>query len=343
MVSQYEHAAWANLGPGLTNVFQDWGRQRARRAELDAQVAQAELARRDAKDAREEMAELNREYFRIAKEKADRDAKRYEEDLAEKEELESILGGLALGKPDIPAAGRIAGQEWVSGIREADGFLPQVRAAVAGLLPAMQKGARDTPREDYATPGEYVREAGLSREQAGKLMKELGPEAFAPVEPDLAAAQNYASLYTMGLIESDGMPDDIPWNLEGLDAARDVFAKATTDEQKKSALQIANEEASLAYRQKATKLLGTATGGGKKPEIDTSFLDEAPVLTPQEQIMTQYGISGDDAANLSAGITNALAQPDVSREALEAELVNNYNFSDADAKALLDELVGSSE
>lgn len=196
MASEYDKAALAAFGPGMSQIFQQWGQQRQNMKQFQAQLAMAELDRRDKQEAREEQGAINRRLLEMKEEAADLELKRYDEDVETREELTTLLGGYAMGAPDVPEAGRIAGREYMGGIQEAEGGMGKIRAMAAGLAPAMQKGAREAPRTPYETPQEYIRAQGLGRKEAGLLMGKLGVEAFMPKELDFVqfnAAFDYYS------------------------------------------------------------------------------------------------------------------------------------------------------
>jgi len=308
MASEYERRAWAMLGPSLGQAFQSWGQERQRRVEFDAQMAMAELQRRDAKEAQQEQIAINRRILEMNEEKAALDLKRYEEDQEQQAELLELLGGYAIGAPNIREAGEIAAQEWMGGIQEAEGGLQKMRAFVAGLAPAMAKGAAETTRTPYKTLTEYVQKQGLSRDEAGLLVNALGVEAFMPEDVDynqMKAAFDMSIAYGLDLpAEFQAMPGVV----EAIEKGCESYAKAQTDAEKMNAINIATAEANLKYAEWKAEHPGY-TGRGVAP------------LTGEEKQRSDYLIA---VQTITAAEDAGLPPPQWAVDIVEAQSTGEF-------------------
>ena len=296
MASEYERRAWANLGPALGQAFRGWGQQRARRAEFDAQMAMAELERRDRKDQADRMYELEGEKLEIDKANIEDIMKRRDEDAERQAELDRIrtettklVGGYQRGGQAPADVGRIAGQELGGRIQEADGFLPGIRAAVAGVAPALQKGFAEAPATPYFNVGEFATKRGLSDEQVG-LLYEAAPQLF---EPNYTQMKSAAEMY---VLYDTPLPPEWGYMKTKLDEAKgDIKAEKDYNKQIQG-LDVTLKELQI-DKLKNPRKYALSTGGG-----GVGGGDAASELTKLLKLRESLDLAGFDTSAIDATI-----------------------------------------
>lgn len=214
MASRYEHEAWGRLGGNLANIFQDYGRQRQDAMQFKAQMALAELERRDRKDARDKEADINRRTLEINEQRLAREIKFQDETRADQDELDEMyggyaeyLGGSAIGEADGKLPEFRAGGGPFAGVNQArqdyqdymaSGMLPEFRAGVASLHPSLQGDTptgKSTPPKSQADYVYQLLQSGeITKDQAGEYMQAVGMGAFEPKDITIADLELYSVL-----------------------------------------------------------------------------------------------------------------------------------------------------
>ena len=203
MTSRYEHEAWANLGPGLANIFQNWGQQRARKAEFKASLAQDELRRRDAKDAADNLHEIRMRTLELDEERAKREKEQAEYDRENEDEIEDLRskaataytrlytpqqmptgpseryrsptspvpgGPRGVGTPRFEEPSDIVGT--LKNMGMSDEVIQSIISGEKGPLPITQKPKEMTPKE-YADFEKVLSETAENRAQIYRLLNPL--------------------------------------------------------------------------------------------------------------------------------------------------------------------------
>ena len=237
MVSQYVHEAWANFGPGMARALEGFANQRQQMAEFKAQIAMAELQRRDRLEAQKEANEIDLELLRIKSEESAANVKYQEtmlgfneDKIAQQARGEKVLGDFLKrqGAKQPGDIGTIAGGEWKQRISEAAGPWQKFKAAATGFAPAIRTGVEQAQPRDI-TAKEFIK--GRPSEDATLLYKQM-PEAFETREIPLDM------YFTLG-VPFENLPAD--WKaVEGLKTGWDA---AITEKNKLKAM--GTEEAEL--------------------------------------------------------------------------------------------------